>query len=489
MSTTFPLRSRIPIACAGILAGSLLLGLSLLDAWLLVAIPTLAVVALIVSVRPTWALWTGLLLLFFGNASLSGSWEGSSRLHVWGRLLPTVAIGLLTLGFIFKSSLGHGLGKLRGKSLIAAYGAFCAVLVLSGLYNESSIQSLFISFCIYFRYPLFFIILINTDLDLVFYRRMLLAFVFLSLLQIPISLYETHVLGSGVLGSLGHNHGVVAITLLCQCVLLAKWLSGQRRRTVYPILSAALLIPALLGDIMIGVVLFPILIAYLLWKAYGLRRFANSLQSLLRLVFLGTFISLIVLMLYPKVGGYLNVLSNIRTVGGYRPSLDWRDPAVASFASIGRLTIIPLSFPLLLDDPIRLVWGFGPEAAYRGRFADGTTGCVCRELRGMGILCRGSQVFKSLMEFGLLGVFVQAFPFLFLWRSIGKRLRRMKVQQDRLLWLLFETSCFFHIVLAVWYSGAWRLDWYSFPFWLISAAAYSRAYSQEGTVVLGEPRG
>ena len=422
-------------------------------------------------------MWIGLLLLFFGNiaSTASSASEPVSLLNFWGRFAPTLAIGLLLMAVLARRSLTGGF-RVSGRRFMLSFVPFCVLLVVSAIYNDTEIRDTTIAFGTYLRYPLFFLLLINSNLEIEQYRSFMKAFCLLTLLQIPVAIYESTIAdqwGADIEGTFGSNHGLVAVLLFAQCYFVSRWLVTSRRAKLYLTISLALLVPSLVGDIMIGIILFPIVALYLVVRHHGTSKLWAAARSTTAMLLVVSSLFGALYFTVDHVQSYLDILMLVHKVGGYRESIDWRDESIANWASVGRVTILPLSFPLLLEDPIRLIWGFGPEAARGGlTSSEFDSGVVCKKLLEQGIFCRGPQTFKSLMEFGIVGSFFQLIPFLFLWRSIGRRLRYRESQRDKVIWLTFQGACLLNVLLLPWYIGAWRMDWFCLPFWLIVAYAY-----------------
>jgi len=445
---------------------------------------TIAAVILTTTVRPAIAVWVGLLLLFFGNSFAGTSSiknEAVSTFQFIGRFLPTLGILLLTVAVFIRRSL-NGVTVFKGRGLLIRYWPFAVLMVLSAAYNESLLRDLVTAGATYFRYPLFFVLVVSSGLRGEEYKRVLHALVWLSLLQIPITLYERLIIGrwaADINGSLGGNHGLVAVLLVAQTLLLSRWFASERRNYKDLILVVALLIPSLVGDIKVGVIYLVVLVAYLSVRSVGwtrsLKKLAGAMAAVAAAITILSFSD-------SRVAEHVHSFTLIHTMGGYREEIDWRDTNLASFGSIGRLTILPLSFPLLLDDPIRFLLGYGPESARGGLTSgSGAVGKVCRKLAEIGILCRGPQSFKSLMEYGVLGFLLQVFPLVWLWKTVGTRLRKQDGVENRVVSHSFDASCLLYVVLQVFYIGAWRMDWHSFPFWIVAALGYMQAFRSNAT--------
>ena len=422
--------------------------------------------------HPTWAVWLTLLLLFFGNRS------EISALFFWGRYLPTVGIGILIIAVVVQQIL---LGRMRvkGKHVIVSYAVFVLILLVSAAYNASSSREIVLSLVTNLRYPLFFIALLNADFPPTFYRRVIWAFVVLTLLQVPVSLVQFFQGQSGdwLTGTMGANGPLIAIILISQCVLLVQWLVTEKRSQWHLFAVMGLMIPILLGDVGIGLIFVPLLVVWIVLRYYGLRRLGGALFLTARILPIGVIIVASVISAVPQVQHFAGTWSEHSTL-----LLDWSNPSVASNASVGRLTIIPLGVPLLMEDPLRLIWGFGPEAANGGLFTAivdetgrvqvGDMGVVCQRLADMDVVCREPQSFRALMEFGFLGTLLYLYPLLHLWRR-SMVLRRAKFVSRRYIGLLFDAVSFLYVFLGVWYVSVWRVDSYSFAFWLLSAAVYA----------------
>jgi hypothetical protein len=444
-----------------------------LTAWLAVLAAPFALAVLVACIyRPTLAIWLTLALLFFGNR------PEIPLLFFWGRYIATAGIALFVVAMLARRLISGAL-IFRGQPLIVWYGLFALVALVSAAYNGTTLRDVALSLLTYLRYPLFLVLLLTAELPLAFYRRVMRVFVWLALLQVPVCLvqFSRGLQGDFLTGTMGSNGALVAVVLVSQCALLAEWLTTGRHTFRTLVLIGVLIVPTLLADVQIGLAFFPLLAAYMLARHYGVRRIWALIS---RWVLIGGLAAALILgasLAVPAVRAFLSVLpEHVANIA------DWNNPAIVKFASVGRLAVIPFSFPLLLEDPVRLAIGFGPEATQGGLITasieDATLGenlsggVVCRRLDAQGASCREPQAFRALMDFGFLGSLLYVVPLLGLWRA-AKGLRRSANHTARTTWLLFEGISLFYILLGVWYIGVWRLDSYCFAFWLLAAAVWA----------------
>ena len=421
--------------------------------------------------KPERAVWIILILLFFGNRS------ELSSLFFFGRYLPTLGVGLF---FLCSSMYWLVKGSVRpaATKFILGYGLFLSLLSVSSFVNQSDWVDTLLATAVNLRYPVFFILLVLLELRPEFYRRVTNWFLALTLLQMPLCLiqFSMGLSSDSLKGTMGSNGALIAATLSGQTILLSRWLASGRHPLAYVSSILLLTIPSLVGDIQFGLVAFPIIATYLTLR-----------HTRSRITFSGWIRAAVVLFLFmglvagavattPMISKFLSVrdkyLSHL---------LNFRDPSIASFASMGRITIIPLSLPFLLEEPHRLLWGFGPEATQgallTGALDDSPSdeislqrGIVCQKLMEIGSFCREPQSFRSLMEFGFLGTALFVLPMFSLRRLARRMTKKPLPPSTRSMVILFDGISLFYIYLAFWYIPTWRLDSYSFPFWLFAGA-------------------
>lgn len=423
--------------------------------------------------RPTLAVWLVFGLLFLGNRT------EFRALYFWGRYLPTIGIGVLVSVVLARQVLAAE-WRWTGKPVIIGYALFTVVLLLSAAYNGSTLKDIALSLGTNLRYPLFFVALLNANFKPKFYQQVIKAFVAFTLLQIPVSViqFASGLEGDWLSGTMGHNAPLVAVVSVSQCILLARWLTTKRSGYLLAVL--ALVIPILVGDVRIGLIFLPLLVLFMMFRHYGFQRVLGVLVRFVIFLCIVAGLILVMAVTQPSIRNFLS------TYQAYWDPDYYTNPLYAKYGSIGRLTILPLSVPLLLEDPVRLIWGFGPEAAQGGTMTAATftesfaaqvdvsnMGIVCQRLVKMNLSCREPQIFKALMEFGLLGTVLYLVPMFTLWDTIGRQLRHQSSADKYFMWLIFQGVSFWFVVLAVWYIGVWRMDSYSFPFWFIAAAAYT----------------
>jgi len=212
----------------------------------------LPLVALIVEVlgaatllavwRPESALWLTVGALVFGNRT------EIPALYFWGRYLPTVGVAIFVLA-VLVNGVRTGRTRWQGKALLAGYACFGVVFLVSSLYNEAALRDVCLSLLLNLRYPLWLVALLNADLTPAVYRRLILAFVLLVLLQVPVSIaqFALGLAGDSLGGTLGGNESLIAVTLVGQCALLASWLATSRHGVACLLGAVALMIPGSWG--------------------------------------------------------------------------------------------------------------------------------------------------------------------------------------------------------------------------------------------------
>ena len=432
--------------------------------------------------RPTWAIWLILGLLFFGDRS------DIPQLVFLGRYLPTIGVALFVFSVMLRRLLA-GNWAWRGIIPILSYTFFTLLVLMSAVFNHSTIRDILLSLATNLRYPLFFVILLNVELPPSFYHRVLKAFVALGLLQIPVTIIQFTLLGQKgdfLTGTLGANGSLVAVALSSQFVLTAMWLSDSKRKWYYPFVICALLIPCLLADVQIALVFFPLVATFMLLSNYGLRRLGRVIRQSVMMFLFSIVILLVAVIAIPSVRKFVSLIPL------HVQELTYTRPSDVVYSSAGRITIMRFALPMLLENPLRIIWGFGPEATYGGSLTASfknrmsgtvsdvsTMGIVCQKLVAIDSGCREPQSFRAVMDFGLLGSALYIFPQLLLWWACIRIRHRLPSPESRVVPLLFEGLCSLYIVFGMWYIGVWRLDSYSFIFWLTAAAVFAeqRAYT------------
>jgi hypothetical protein len=425
---------------------------------------------------PSRTVWLMLALLFFGNRT------EIPALYFWGRYLPTAALALF-LFCVLVRRLGAGRLAWRGRQVVVALLPFLVLLLVSSFYNASSPRDLVLSLVTNLRYPLFFTALLTARFPPAFYTRILSAFVLLTVLQAPVAIgqYATGLKSDFLAGTLGTNGNLIAVVLVTACALTARWIVTRRSALSLVIGLLALLVPILLGDVQTALFFGPAVIVWIVFRHYGAARsLAVVRRAVPVLAALGAIVILAVVT-SPDIRRFLRTLPD-----NWVNVQKWADPVNVSNSSVGRFVILVPALPILAEDPLRLLWGFGPEAASGGLIHTSglqsalvatvnmsDMGAACQALARRGYACREAQVFKSVMEFGVVGTLLYLFTLVIVWRGAWCLARISPSGRARALALLLDGVALFYVVLAFPYAGVWRLDAFSLPFWLIAAAVHA----------------
>jgi hypothetical protein len=439
-----------------------------LSAELLLPLVPIAIVAVAVAaIYPRFAVWATLFLVFFGDRS------EIPFLAFWGRYIATAGVLLLVTGYAIRKTIQMRVDVRLPLFAVLPFAAFALHVLFSALLNGSSGKSLALSLMTNLRYPLFFFVLVDLDLPPSFYARLFRAFIAFGVLQIPVAVvqYALGYEGDTIHGTFGSNSRLVEILLFTECMLLARLPYGRAGRFIRMTLMPLLLLPAILGDSEVMFIFFPVLLIVMFGRHYGFRRAFRALGWSALIFVAGAGIVLFVIRNSSRIS-QLEISAN-HHVSNLR---NWSEPWVASYASVGRLTIIPLSWPLLAEKPYRILMGFGPEAALGGAIGgenrtNADEGVVCQALFAKGILCRESQSFKSLMEFGIVGIVLYFLPATILWWH-GRRFAHSRDRNKKVLWLQYEGILLLYF-LSFWYSSVWRIDTFGFAFWVTAASVTS----------------
>jgi hypothetical protein len=285
--------------------------------------------------------------------------------------------------------------------------------------------------------------------------------------------------GDELSGTLGANGPLVAVVLVAQCELMAQWLEFRTHTFRYVAAILLLLVPIVLADVQIGLVFFPLLLCVVAAQRFGVRHSGAFMLHIGLILMVAAVLVASLFRFLPTLGRFLEISLPEYTTWSY-----WSEPSMVNTSSAGRLTIVYFSLPLVTESPVRALIGYGPETTSGGLIDTELTsqfdaaenaegGLVCRLLRARGLICREPQSFRSLLEFGALGtlVYLSAFPLLL---ARARKYRGPRGTGQAAAYGAFVGIFALYVVFGFWYTATWRLDAYSFPFWLWAAATNAR---------------
>lgn len=425
---------------------------------------------------PPLSIWLMEALIFFGNRT------ELERLTVLGRWLPTIGILLLPLALLLnprKSRWSHeDYLKLRPFVALVSGTVFAlgALVVVSGIVNDTAPRDVITGLLVYLRYPMFFLCLIWANFSHETYRRVLAALVGLTVLQIPITAIQYSVFGlssDSLKGTMGANEPLATVILAAASLVIARLLvAGITTRRL--LLAVGLFLPLVFGDIQGPMLAFPLLALYLalrhraatraraLASRSGFRLLAGVLGSLL-------VVTVAVFLLSPDAFTRFQTLLQIP---------DLLSEEHISTASVGRISVIPFMFRSLLDQPGHLLIGFGPESTYGGLLG-GDAGKACAFFMAQGLTeCRTTQFFRTLGEFGILGMAVTWFLIGQVWMLAWTKPAAPSDPSAGSLILGFDGMAFLFAIFFPLYVDSFRVDVYSFVFWIWAAAVLAERLRQ-----------
>ena len=413
---------------------------------------------------PSFPLWLMLATTFF-YVDLSGI---SRVLPFWYRYIQTVGVALTLLAAAVRAP------SVRLETwILRPLMAFVAVACVSAVVNGAEAVKLAESIAIYLRYPVFFIALTGLRLPVHTYKRLLFAFVVLSVVQVPwVAIAYAHgVRGDDVGGSMGGMQPLMIAMIVTQCLVMAA-IVLDRLTFARAMLLPLLITPILFGEVIAGLLFSPLAMGYV---ALGRARALLYKLRPRRILLIGCIWVVVVagvLSVTPKLS---QILADVPGATG--PSTD---PGSISGSSLGRFTIIPFAFRVLMRNPGDVLVGFGPEAAYGGLLGD-AAGVIWRPLEDAGLSShRTTDVFRMLMEYGVLGLCCYGILLLTVWRHVVRQTAVFTDLHWRVFTLAFRGVALMFIVFLPFYIDAWRLDTPSFLFWLWAAALLSAARVQQG---------
>lgn len=351
----------------------------------------------------------------------------------------------------------------------------------------------------FLRYPLLFLVLVNTNISRSTYQTWLNAFVYLAILQIPVTILQS--ISWGQVGSdlivgtmIGAATGLMGLTLVvASCAMLSKALAEMNFGL--GILAFMLFIPIYLGGsgFPLGIGILLILYIVILW-GIGFKR-AHKLRAkpikLLFLPVLGLFSMIVIatVNVVPKIIYQGHGASQLThwIEGSSSRHTSWEaftDPYISAYGS--RQMFIATTFEWFRQNPTELLLGtLGPRfglsqqgAAFAALLGSGEYAPLAYINSAVGLPATApqsvTQLPRVLLEIGLSGLVCFYLLFAYLWRMVNRLWQdsgadtwlQVQIMTFKAIWLIY-------VVFGVLYIDVWRLDMLSFAFWLWAATLYS----------------
>lgn len=323
--------------------------------------------------------------------------------------------------------------------------------------------------------PMFFLpAVVNfRDRDL---RKYLVILMGLSLLQVPVSIYQRLTneaigikTGDVVIGTLMES-GILSLFLIgTLCMLAALMLRGRVSKFWFSVCFVLLVIPMSINETKVTVFLLPLglLATFILGAAPG-RRVLVVLQGLVFVVIAGSIFVPLYDYFNKDVAGQFMIedfLTNSSELDKYMN----KEAKIGTDEEAGRLDSLQAPFRAFARDPIKLAFGVGPGNASKSSLGSQFSG----EYKPLfWTFLQVSSITAFLFELGLLGT---GFVFLLHWMVLRDALFVAR-HDDSLVGVLAlgYVGCWSTITIGLFYSTIHLYEALSFMFWFFSGLFAAR---------------
>jgi len=346
------------------------------------------------------------------------------------------------------------------------------IILLSGIYNKTNPLDFVSCILLYLRYPLFFLLLVNLDIDDRALENIVPFFIILTLLQIPEVLYRSLVLGfrgDALCFSLG-SYGTLHLGIYC--LYLGAFTTSHALETrikwYHIALLAILFAISGLGEIKALYLFLPLMVLTItLMNRGGFGKLFWRRFLFLSLLAFALFLTLHFWEDLTTMDDFLTrIFSFIQGALSLRP--------IDDLPMILRVEQIRIVWNMLISSPEHLLLGFGPGSSLAGNFS-GFSGILIATFSWLlDDSITINQIAAGLSDFGILGIL--AFFFLFLqiirlcvrWRLVFHDLK-YRILLDSFLGIFI-----FYAFLGPFYNLVWRYDSSNFIMWGLLAILYRR---------------
>lgn len=412
----------------------------------------------------------GLYALFIGVFSLDWLSRVLQILPSASRYLTDVILALLLV-----AAVGRLLGakKLPRRTPIdAPVLALMLIGVFSAMVNGNPLLLTLAGFRTLFKPLLLFYIVVNLTWAPRTLRYLIYLLVALELVQIPIMLVQVSLYGGGgdlVTGTFGYYAtGIVTIvTLTIMALLYGQALTQAENRwraVLYGLLGASLFIPVILSEAKAGFLIAPFMLLALFSDSL-IRYLARVRTWLILLLFAAVFFAGVQVMpaINPRSQLVQFLQSPTRIITDYDRPLDQTNGIPAS-----RLGDLQFAWQLVTASPLNLVFGFGPAQSVETTFL-GVTGEL-RQTHDLGIFLGFHQFSRTLLEWGIAGLFAYLFAIWAVYRAIRSRFKRGAYVGfwRGVAWSFGGVTILY--VLGTYYLPIWETEATAYLFWVLAAS-------------------
>ncbi|RMD92468.1 MAG: hypothetical protein D6813_05850, partial [Calditrichaeota bacterium] len=337
----------------------------------------------------------------------------------------------------------------------------CLALIGS-LVNEMNPIVSVLGFRNFFKYIVMFYVLVNINLEEKFLKNMLRLLIFIALVQIPVTIVEWRIYGTGdnVVGTLGsHTTGIMAIFL----AFTASFMIGFYMHTgkIMHLLTIILLfIPIILGSGRFGFLLIPaaVIFSVLFGGKISIKKVIKS-TLLSFIVFVTMFCAVKVHDKIVDRGDFYELLTSPERMYLYTTGY-------AKGGRLNRTEAIIFAGHLISQSPVKFLLGYGPGNASPSYFSN-FEGALETQYKGLRV--RGVQLSWVMLEFGILGLLF----FLLIYFYLFRENQTLYFQTQDSFWKSISigyNGIIFAYLVSIVYTSVWVSDVTAFSFWLISAS-------------------
>ena len=426
-------------------------------------------VAIVVLNKPKWGVYVLLTTIFYADW-LSMKWNILPRAASWQ---IEMVIAILFLTAIARITLRNG--KIIRTPLDKFFIILVVIGVVSHFINSSSPVITALGIRNTFKYPLFFYLLVQLDLDEKFYKNVIKYFIFLALIQIVVAIIQSSMwtpevekafaaAGKGarcrrdfVTGTLGLGQsgalGLLMINIICILIGFYFYL----KKNIYLILSILLIIPMILGESIGSILFLPLVLLFLFKRDFFTRKV---------FLHLFTFGIIGVAILFS-----IFFISPVKEEGltRYNPVQLFRRHTIGS-TKVAKIKNIMLANKIVSESRKTQLVGYGLGNASPS-FFENYTGFIYAEYEWAHI--NNQQISWTMLELGYLGLMLF---FIIIYRVYKiNELFFLNQTKDK-YWKAISfgfTGIIFVFVIGTIYTSVWYKDIIGFCFWFFSAAIFS----------------
>lgn len=461
------------------------IALSILGGYLMVKVsPTFKVfifllpIMIVVLNKPKWGVYVLLTTIFYADW-LSMKWYILPRATSWQ---IEMVIAILFLAAIARITLRNG--KIIQTPLDKFFIILVVIGVVSHFVNSSSPVITALGIRNTFKYPLFFYLLIQLDLDEKFYKNVIKYFIFLALIQILVAIIQSSIWtpeikkafaasgkGAGcqydfITGTLGLGQSGALGLLMINTICISIGFYLYFKKNIFIILAILTLIPLILGESRGSVLLLPFVLLFLFKRDFFTRKFFSRVLLLSMIIVMVLF--------------FIFFISPTRKEGLGRYSLQMlyrthiRSPSASQLPQ-GKLTNIIFSNKIISKNWKNQLLGYGLGSASLSIF-ENYTGPVYSEYGWAEI--DNQQIGWTMLELGYLGLFFFFAVIYWIYRINKLFLNQIKDRYWKAISFGFMGVIFLFAVGTL-YVPVWHWDITGFCFWFFSAVIVSIGKKKE----------